>query len=350
MKKPRPTSRDVAKLAGVGQATVSRAFAQGGMVNEATRQRIFKAARHLNYIPNTAAAAVNSGSFGCVAMLTGTDVTHSLMPLLTFRAIDSALAERNMHLTFAQLPDDKLSDSAFVPKILKSWMADGLLINYNARIPERMRQLIDRNQLPSVWINSDHEHDCVRPDDLQAGRLATQTLLEMGHRRIMFIQPGQLRDGGDVVPRHYHYSVADRALGYQQAMREAGLTPQLETLYLEFHENSHLIRVAEILKNRGRDDSPTAIVVYNHELVSAFFFVGSQVGCDIPADMSLMTFTNEFRPGGGVPLDSVRLPDTQIGRAAVDLVLDKITRGVGPVEPKIIPVSYEPGFTCRRLT
>jgi LacI family transcriptional regulator len=312
-----------------------------------TRKKVLDAARTLGYQPNAAAAAFNSGSFGCVALLTGTDVTRSLMPPMTLRAIDSALAEHNLHLTMAQVPDEQLSDARFVPKILKSWMADGLLINYNAHIPDMMRRLIAENRLPSMWLNSDQPADCVRPDDVSAGRLATQTLLDLGHRRIAFLQPGFERRAGRVTPRRCHYSIADRIAGYEAAMIDAGLTPNVDTLEVERDTVEHLVQIGEILVRRRDSDAPTAYVIHNQQVVNAFAFVAAQTGCHIPADLSLITFRNEFLPGGSLPADAVQLPDADIGQRAVDCLVEKIQCGCAPLKPQLLPVKYVPGLTCR---
>lgn len=320
-----------------------------GPVNQATRKRVLEAARKLGYQPNAAAAAFNSGRFGCVALLTGTDVTRSLTPAMTMRAIDSALAERGLHLTLAQVTDEKLSDKRFVPKILKSWMADGLLITYNARIPRTMRRLIDDNRLPSVWLNSDQPTDCVRPDDQQAGRLATEVLLEKGHRRIAFIEPGSERRNGVVTPRRCHYSVADRIAGYRAAMTDAGLTPQTLTLEINQGSTEHLVQIGELMANRIQPDASTAYVVYNQALLGSFAMVASQIGCHIPRDLSLITFINEFRPAGSLPTDAVQLPDTELGRVAVETLVEKIRSDGAPSEPRLLPAKYIPGLTCRAV-
>lgn len=320
-----------------------------GPVNEATRRRVLEAARKLGYQPNAAAASFNSGTFGCVALLTGMEVTRSLTPAMTLRAIDSALAELGMHLTLAQVTDEKLSDERFVPKILKSWMADGLLITYNARVPATMRRLIDENRLPSVWLNSDQPTDCVRPDDQQAGQLATEVLLHNGHRRIVFLEPGSERRGGVVTPRRWHYSVAERFAGYRDAMTNAGLTPQTVTVEINQDSTEHLVQIGELLANRGQPDAPTAFVVYNQALLGSIAMVASQIGCHIPEDLSLITFVNEFRPAGSLPADAIQLPDTELGQVAVEMLIEKIRTQRGPSQPRLLAVKYVPGLTCRAV-
>jgi DNA-binding LacI/PurR family transcriptional regulator len=80
-----------------------------------------------------------------------------------------------------------------------------------------MIELIQRYQIPSVWLNAKLESDCVYPDDFEAAGQACKYLLQMGHRRIAYVD--YMSSG--------HYSTADRRNGYLRAMRSARLKPQI---------------------------------------------------------------------------------------------------------------------------
>lgn len=339
----RPTSRDVAKRAGVGQVTVSRAFTGKSPVAEETRQKIMAAARELGYRPNAAATAMSSGRFGCAALLTGIDLSLNLLPQRTLDAIEAGLAEHDMYAAFARLPDEKLTDASYVPRILRSWMADGLLISYNARIPTAMVELIEEHRLPAVWINSKHEHDCVRPDDFLAGRLATRRLIELGHRRIAFLRPGKPDAQGNLLPSLNHYSATDRFAGYEYEMQEAGLVPRAHTIYVEYEHDDHLAGVKRILE---MDERPTGLVVNNEALAPTVCFLASQFGLAVPSDLSVITFAHEFVLGGSLPVDAVRLPDAAIGQTAVRQLIEKIENSKVVTDATVLPVKYVPGHTC----
>jgi LacI family transcriptional regulator len=129
--------------------------------------------------------------------------------------IEDALAERDLYLTLARLPDQTLTEDNSVPKILREWMADGLLLNYHQDIPPRLQAIVEKHGLPSIWINSKHPTDCVYPADFETGRSATEHLLQMGHSRIAF-----------ATLRTTHYSAADWEGGYAQAMQQSGAVPR----------------------------------------------------------------------------------------------------------------------------
>lgn len=135
--------------------------------------------------------------------------------------IEDALQLGDEHLTIARLPDEQLTDEGFVPKILSRLMADGLLINYQVDIPQRMHALMEAAAVPAVWLNRKLPLNAVHPDDFGDGVSATMHLLSFGHRRIGWID---FNIGPEEVAAHY--SNADRRAGYQTAMRRAGLEPR----------------------------------------------------------------------------------------------------------------------------
>jgi DNA-binding LacI/PurR family transcriptional regulator len=105
---------------------------------------------------------MRTGSFGCVALLLSTRQFHSALPIGLMEGIHDGLAERNLHLTFARVPDEKLTDEQEVPKFLREWMADGMIVNYTHDFPVRLLTLINEHEMPSIWTNAKLDADCVR--------------------------------------------------------------------------------------------------------------------------------------------------------------------------------------------
>ena len=197
---------------------------------------------------------LTSGKFGCVAPLVSNWHQRVYLTQGLLRGICAQLAEHDMHLTIAQLPDEQLTAEGVVPKILRQWMVDGILIEYIAGIPQRMVDLIHQYSIPSVWINSKQPADCVHPQDFEAGQQATQRLLAFGHRRICFVNFSYPRED-DLAD--LHYSQADRQAGYEHAMRQAGLVPHVVAPTDTSHRGDLAI---ECLKQPNR---PTGIVAYD---------------------------------------------------------------------------------------
>lgn len=295
--------------------TVSRVL--GGKNKEASQSAAARArlireiATKLRYHPNSAARTIATGRFGCVSLLLASSTGSSSLPPVLLRGIISRLAQREMHLSIAALPDEQLTSEGYIPKVLREWAADGLLINYTDHIPQKMVQLIGEHGLPSVWLNTKMNVDCVRPDDYYAAAHATTYLVEHGHRRIAY---ADFSHGSESYSTQ-HYSAGDRYAGYEQSMRTAGLTAQCCRGGGEFRQ-----RIATIKAVLSAQDRPTAFVYYGGE-TELLFMAAGELGLQVPRDLSLMSFSQE---GVATQITSMVKPDGALGHAAVDMLIEKI--------------------------
>jgi len=131
------TLKVIAEAAGVSIPVVSQVLnSKGQRFRPETRRRVRQAAERLGYRPNNSARAMATGRLGCAALVLSTQGYRSTLPAELLRGIDEELARHNMHLTIARLPDEKLTREGYVPKILREWLSDGLLINYTSDIPD----------------------------------------------------------------------------------------------------------------------------------------------------------------------------------------------------------------------
>ncbi len=314
------TLRTIAEQAGVSRPTVSHILnptsRRAGLFAEETRNRVIAIAKEMGYRPNAAARSTSTGRFGAVTLLLSQFGNRSQVPPRLLDGIDEALAETDLHLTLARLPDEKLTDNAVMPKLLRQLASDGLLINYNAHIPQRMIDLIARFDLPGVWINSKQPHDCIYPDDEKAGFDATQLLLQAGHTRIAFVDYTYGK-----TPVRRHYSNTDRRAGYARAMLDAGLTPRL------ICGDDHLPLEQRIDFTRawlGRDDRPSAVVCYTHHESAPILTTADRMGLSIPRDLSIVTVHDEVVRHYDIPVPTLVLPEREIGRRAVEMLRRRI--------------------------
>lgn len=321
-----PTLSDVARRAGVSKIAVSTVFnnSRGGTrVSEQTRARIMDAARDIGYRRNAAATAISAGRFGCAVLLMSNREYHSSLPPRLLDGIHDGLAERGMHLTIAQMPDAKLEDDQFVPKFLKEWMADGLIINYTHDLPPRLVKLIQEHGIPSIWTNNKMEADCVFPDDFGAGKAAAERLLAEGHRRIAFVSEIDST----------HYSRADRIAGYEAAMRDAGAASV----------------VIHSLPGWGEWPDAwqeiTAFIAYGDGDAHRALVRARLGGLRIPEELMVTTFVSQNSTvedtATGLPLPCWELPHYQTGRDAVEMLLLKIAEPNQAIPPRTLPFLYK---------
>ena len=220
--KGRPTSLDIAHLAGVSQPTVSRALRGSPMVNPETRRRIMAIASELNYKVDKNASNLRCQQSGTLALLFFEDPTpdgslinpffHSMLGSIT-RAC--ALRGFDLLVSFQQLSNDWHADYEDSKK------ADGLiLLGYGDYLRARVRlEQLERQGTHFVrWGAAlpGQPGIAIGCDNFQGGYDMTRHLLARGRRRIAF-----LGDASDHYPEF-----RERYRGHAQALREAGLAPE----------------------------------------------------------------------------------------------------------------------------
>jgi DNA-binding LacI/PurR family transcriptional regulator len=181
----KPTSLDVAGMAGVSQSAVSRAFTEGGKVSKKTRQRILKVAKKIGYVPNLHASSLITRRTGMIALIMG-DITNPFYPevLETFASRLQSAGKRVMLL---RLSRDEPVDRA-LPHVLQ-YQVDGIIIA-TAMPGQSVRELCARAHAPVVLFNrvvSGVPVDAVCCDNNAGGRIVADILLDSGHRRFGFI-------------------------------------------------------------------------------------------------------------------------------------------------------------------
>jgi LacI family transcriptional regulator len=291
-----------------------------------TCDKVRKTAARLGYRRNSVARAMRQGRFNSVALVTS-DVYHkSTLTPGYLSGIHSVLGPGNQHLVVSQLPDKMFVDDEYLPEILREAMVDGLLLYYIQEIPPHMVELLEQCRLPAVWMNVRKEANCVHPDDLDAGRMVTRHLIELGHRRIAYVDGVHVFDPNH--ERQDHYSAADRYEGYCQVMREAGLTPRM----LSQRVNLPTSRIAELMAGwLSEPQRPTALLTYGDRETQATLLASAWVGLRVPQDLSIVTFSPEPLDVGR-PITTALIPTRKVGTEATRMLLDNIATP-GQVSP-----------------
>jgi DNA-binding LacI/PurR family transcriptional regulator len=216
-----PTSRDIADLAGVSQATVSRALRNSPLVRQDTRERVQQIARELNYFVNRNAAGLRTHHSNTLALLLfdETDGTDKKMNLFFWSMLDNitrAAARRgyDVLVSLQQLTDD------WHIEYQASHRADGLiLLGYGdyTEYREKLNALAAAHTRFMIWgpIVNDQPGHSFGCDNKSGGRQATQHLLDLGCRNIAYIGRRARRS-----PEH-----AARYAGYLKALNAAGIAP-----------------------------------------------------------------------------------------------------------------------------
>ena len=220
MKVTNPTSRDIADIAGVSQATVSRALRNSPLVREETRERIHQIARELNYFVNRNAAGLRTHQSNTIALLlfdetegVEAQINPFFLSMLGNIMRSAAGFGYDVLVSLQQLSDD------WHIEYQASHRADGLiLLGYGdyRDYRSKLAALADAHTRFIIWgpIVKDQPGHSFGCDNENGGFQAAQHLISLGRKRIAFI--GNTSSRGS--PEH-----ATRYLGYTRALEQAGL-------------------------------------------------------------------------------------------------------------------------------
>lgn len=325
----------IAAEVGVSSATVARALQSGIQYRRpsyaARAERIRDLAQHYGYRPNAAAKAMSEGSFNAIGHMHATDMDASFSAPELFRGIHGELDKRNLSLVSSVRSDEELSDDMVVPRLLRELSVDGLLVNYICNPPAQLGALIERHRIPSIWINVKQPFDAVHPDDIAAGRLATEHMLKQGHKRIAL--------GALAISEHYSHF--DRIEGYRQAMRDAGLEPMIFEPKLERSIDKFMLSQQWF----AQDELPSAVVTVGAGSSIPLATAAVSRGLEIGRDVAFVTM--EARPDQslGLAMSTVVIPHGRVGELAVQELMEKIRHPGAPRPSKKVSPSFARGST-----
>jgi LacI family transcriptional regulator len=178
------TSRDVARLAHVSQATVSRVFNDSSSVSSETRIRVIKAASELGYVPNGAARTMKTGRSGNIGVVVD-DLSNPFYPeLLEALDVESQSLEYRLVVWLA----GKTANLSAI-KALRSGQIDGLLFT-TANSTSADLELAMSQRKPIILLNrriAELNCDQVFTDNFEGGRLVAEHFIENGHRDFGYI-------------------------------------------------------------------------------------------------------------------------------------------------------------------
>lgn len=207
------TIRDVAKRAGVSSATVSHTINGTRHVEPVTRERVLEAISEIGYRPNYLARGLRNRRTGTIGLIIP-DNTNPFFAEMA-RSIEDSGFERGYNVMLCNSDRSAKKEASYV-EVLLAKQVDGLILASSNAKPELVRQL-RKSGVPAVLIPGelgDFEIDMLMTDDFEAGKLAGEHLLALGHRRIVAISG----------PRTTSAS-AGRLAGFESVLADAGIAP-----------------------------------------------------------------------------------------------------------------------------
>jgi len=319
---------DVARLAGVSTATVSRALNSPELVSEATHQRVMDAIRTLGYRVNLAARRLRTNRTGTIAIVIPTISEPVINELV--EAVEDVAITHNYTLLVCSTRGDTAREQAYIELLTRQTLVDGVLYISPRSAPEHVLELA-QGPAPLVLCNYviDGPDTPVIPaimhNHVNSIAQTTGHLLALGHRRIALL---------NLAAPHYHPARMRRA-GFEQAFAQAGITPD-PSLIIEIDQPTYGSENwrAAINALLDRSDRPTAIVAFNDKVALQVYAVCRERRLRIPRDLSV-TGCDDILSSRYVdpPLTTVRVPAAESGRLAMERLLQCIDQGGDAAPP-----------------
>jgi DNA-binding LacI/PurR family transcriptional regulator len=328
-----PTIIDIATEAGVSKSSVSRALLGQGRVNEATRKRIEEAANRLGYVANAMARGLVSARTKTLGVVLR-DVRKPYYAYL--QAGMQSQAERRDYRIVATTNAGELevADALREIKNLISLQVDGLVIA-PARLPSA--QFVPFLERLPIVVAGRHEKSrgisSVACDDTDGGHTLAQHLIELGHRRIAVV----------LVDKSYSLRYSSRGNAMIDAISSAGATP------IVWNSPTDLA-AAEIVRARIGDADVSAIMCPTDTAAMDVLEVLRQRGKSALADHAVTGYDG-FGPLAApyLGLTTFRQPVEEMGRTAVDLLIDRIEGRTDQDRFVSLRGLVVPGRTAREL-
>ncbi|MFO6425129.1 LacI family DNA-binding transcriptional regulator [Motilimonas sp. KMU-193] len=307
----RVTLADVAKLAGVGSMTVSRALRTPELVSEGLRSRIDAAVAQLGYLPNKAAGALASSSSDIIAVILPSLTEFATNEMML--ALKSVLEPAGYQLIFTASNYDSMEEEKQVRALLQHSPA-ALILPGTPHTPQALKYIKNIN-LPVVEISAlTHApiHINVGVDHHASAYQLTKFLYMKGYRQIGFI--GAYTNFG---------RFAMRLAGWQKAMLDHNLASH--RLVLGLPQASFSVGADCLISTLERWPDLDAVICSHSELAAGLILEANKRGIKLPEQLAVATFDdpnlcNTLQPS----LTTVDIPYAEVGKEAAQCLLDAL--------------------------
>lgn len=312
------TLRDVAGHAGVSVSVVSRVLNSDPSIRirPETRERVLESARLLRYAPNMAGRSLRRSRTNLLALVVP-DVTNATFTDLV-AGVESRALDKDYSVLLASSPRMQPGSDGFT-RLLSERLVDGVLLQKGDDAPIDLVSRALSHPERTVLINSGPVPgvSTIAIDDVAAATLATQHLLDLGHRTIGYIGGVPTSDSND-----------RRRSGVEKALADAGLSLAREhTTSLGYTYRSARDAARLLLSRRN---APTALVVGNVNAGIGTITEAAEMDVRVPDDLSVVAIHDIWPAITCAPaLTTVRLPMKRLGATAVDVLL----AGIDKAEP-----------------
>ncbi|MEM7303200.1 MAG: LacI family DNA-binding transcriptional regulator [Pseudomonadota bacterium] len=327
------TLKEVADRAGVSRSAVSRTFTEGASVSAKMRKKVEKAAAELRYSPNALASSLTTGRTKLIGLVANN--FQNPIFLEVFDLYTQALQERGLRPLIVNLTHE--TDPANSVQMLNQYSVDGVIVA-TSTLPPNFATAFKQAQIPVVHtfgrVSGTSSVHIVGIDNNVCGRMAAQTLIDYGYRRIAFL-------GG---PKSAT-SAQDRAEGFMGCLSENGITP-VDVRYADGYAYQAGRKAMGELMRKTRAD---AIFCGDDLICMGAMDEARGAGLRIPDDIGFIGFNDmTMSEWAAYDLTTVHQPTSDIIRSSIELVASLVNEPDRSIENRIFACTVVERGTLKR--
>ncbi|MDQ0482470.1 LacI family DNA-binding transcriptional regulator [Guptibacillus hwajinpoensis] len=301
---------DVAKLANVSTATVSRVIQNPETVKEKTRVKVLQAIEELNYQPNILARYFRRTETKTILVVVPS-IANNVFPQM-IEGIDLVANQSGYKVLLGNTNQEPDKAYSYIEE-LKQKQVDGMILLTTRLDYQIISELGD--DYPVV-LTSDYIEGLTAPtvaiDNISSARVAVEHLLQLGHQRVGIIT------GPLDIPLS-----RDRLKGYRQALLERDIG--VESVLIQEGSHSYESGYNQMQKFLALDKSPTAIFAANDTMAMGAIKAVKAHGLRVPEDVAVVGFDNiQFSAIFEPALTTIAQPFIEMGKRSMELLLKQI--------------------------
>lgn len=327
------TLKEVAERAGVSRSAVSRTFTLGASVSQQTRAKVEKAAAELGYSPNALASSLTTGRTKLIGLVSNN--FHNPLFLEVFDLFTRGLQDRGLRPLLVNLSHE--TDPANSVRMLRQYSVDGVIVA-SSTLPSSFAQAFRDAGVPVVHsfgrttASAPRVH-VVGIDNIACGRMAAETLIAHGYRRVAFL-------GGPEAAT----STQDRALGFLGTLANR---PGISTTVSYASAYSFDAGRAEMARLLALGPAEAYFCGDDVLSIGALSAV-QEAGLRVPGDIGLIGLNDmQMARWQNIDLTTIRQPVAEIIDASINLVVATIAEPDRPPETRLFPCAVIERGTLR---
>lgn len=328
-----PTMADVAALAGVSTATVSRVIHGSIKVRPVTRAKVQEAVRQLGYMPHPVAQQLASGKTQVIGVIVNT--VENPVSAAVIQGVEDALSQNGYRL----LLGNSYYRADLEEKLIRTYtsLCTAGIISVGTWLDGHFFSRWPSNHVPIVFINPEGKHPSpsafptIRTDGLLGGQLAGRHLIELGHRRIGFIGRKPV---GELQRLRFE--------GLKKALEEAGL--KLDPALVVDGGPGPRAGNEGIERLLAQGKVPTAVFCYHDLTAFGVMEALNEAGLSVPEDVSVVGFDDIF-VSRYLHLTTLAQPFVRMGRLAAQILLEGLSGEMRLADIVVLPELIVRGST-----